>query len=755
MQTQGDAVGAQSQSDVDVRFDLSDARELVVLATLDGVQIRAAQGRRNLWLIFRSAGIDSLALRIGPNVGEIVTVQHWTKSDGTTGFDFVTPLGAMRAEIGFPVAGKPIVRCTSSLIPSADTAITFWPRDLYALGRDAGTVHTAQRGLRTGTVFGSASSPTPFTFFYLQNFSSLNDYFTATKRPPANTVAASWPEFGYAPPAAPDCVLPKARETVISNAYVSFEPGETLGDRAAGQFLDTLADIYLALDRPDVGYHDWPARAEATLRDLTLSPACTYVRQGRRYLMPYVADTAKPPESMVQFTVAVNVGEYDRWRGETSLLGNTLSNSVQTFYNDHLDTVVRWLPGEDFDQSQAEENMNHRAMDSWYLCHALFNVFRIGEEGDAKARGIFKQSLPYLMRVAHRFDYRWPIFFDLESLDIIRAEAEPGRGGETDVAGLYALVMLHAYEAFGVREYLEEAEQALARLHGLGFNLAYQLNTTGFAAEAAMRLWKLTKKRQYLELSEVCMANIFDNMWIWRCDYGNGWQYRTFFGLFPLRDAPYLAPYEELEAHAKFHEYLALGGDDVRPSLRLLIAEFQKYGLDRAWYFYPDALPLDSIAGKSRNGRIVRQLSVPLEDLEDGFATSGQVGQELYGAGLPFVLTARHYMNLPAGLVAYCNYPMYDFALDEAGRATWRAGGDPRGTCELRVMPRDATARPAAVSVWTSAGEVRYALRGRVSPEGHAVFAVRGGQRVEIEYAEAARPGDVSHVVIGALATNG
>jgi len=88
-------------------------------------------------------------------------------------------------------------------------------------------------------------------------------------------------------------------------------------------------------------------------------------------------------------------------------------------------------------------------------------------------------------------------------------------------------------------------------------------------------------------------------------------RYPTFFGLFPLHDAPYLAAYEELEAQAKFHEYLLLGGDDVRPSLKLLLAEYQKYALDRAWLYYPDALPAGALAPSQRNGSIERSLCVP------------------------------------------------------------------------------------------------------------------------------------------------
>ena len=404
--------------------------------------------------------------------------------------------------------------------------------------------------------------------------------------------------------------------------------------------------------------------------------------------MPYVGDETKPPESMVQLTLAANTGEYARWAGIASAFEAKMRDTLETFVDGDVGSLVRWLPGADFGASQAEENMNHEAMDSWYLHHSLFNAFRLAREGDTRARAVCEASLAYVVRVAHRFAYRWPIFFNLRTLDIIRAESEPGKGGETDVGGLYALVMLHAYEMFGRSEYLDEAKAGVASLGGFGFALGYQLNTTGFAAEAALRLWKLTGEREYLGLSTVCMANIFDNVALWRCDYGYARAYRSFFGLFPLRDAPYFAAYEELEAQGKFHDYMDLAGDDLRPSLRVLCAEWQKYALDRTWSYYPDALPADAVAASSRNGRIEASLSVPLEDLRDGWETSGQVGQELYGAGLSFVMTSRHYRRIPErNLLVYCNYPMYDFAYSERVGVRWRVGGDARGSCEFRVIP--------------------------------------------------------------------
>jgi len=744
---------ATSSSERELRADLEAARDLGTIVEADTLRLRAAHGRDNLWLACVLGGRDVVYLRLGPNSGEVANVHTWTKLDGTGGCDFVTPLGPIRVKV--TVHAGAIVRCTTSLLPIGDTRITDWPRDVLAAAPEGGTIHTSQRGLRSGIVFASGPQSSPFSVFYFQNFSALNDYFTATKRTPADTVGGVWPLLGYAPPSGEDCVVPKAHEIVISDAFVSLiEDAPRSEEAVAALYLDTLASVYALLEKPAPRYHAWAERAGSALRALSLSPLCTYERQGRRYLMPYVADEAKPPESMVQFTVAVNAGEYDRWRNETSVLSTTLRANAASFFDEAVGSIVRWLPGAIFDDAQAEDNMSHEAMDSWYLHHALFNVFRIAREGDRKARELFQKSLPFIERVAHRFDYHWPVFFNLKTLEIIRAEAKPGEGGETDVAGLYALVMIHAYEMFGDVAYLDEAEIAVTHLRGLGFNLAYQLNTTGFAAEAALRLWKMTHKRRYLALSENCLANIFDNVWLWQCDYEHARHYPTFFGLFPLPDAPYLAPYEEMEAHAKFHDFLALGGDDVRPSLQLLLAEYQKHALDRCWYYYPDTLPVDAIAEKIRNGWIERGLSVPLEDLRDGREASGQVGQEVYGAGLPFVMTSRHYTRLDgSGMLAFCDYPMYDFVATRNG-GSWRVGGDPAGTCTLRVIPVDASAEARSISTSIRAGSVSVPVEGTLSAEGHALFELRGGAAIEIRCEQPSASSDGA-IVIGAMAAKG
>src|ERR1700733_5987679 len=738
---------------LDVKSDLPDTEPAGSPVTFGSIGFEARHGARSCWIVAAVDGRDVLALRLGAGAGELTGPV--TRSDTADGFvlEFSSALGALRTKVAFPAADRAMIRCTTSLLPARDVVVPFWPRDLYVLGGAAGTVHTAQRGPRSGIVYATTQEADPWTLFYFQNFSSLTDYFEATKKSPADSVGGRWPELGYAAPSGEDCVLPGSRDLVVSDVFLTLvDSAPESQAQAAASYLDLLAGTYLCIERPPVAYHDWPGRAERTLRDLSFSPKCTYVRDGARYAMPYVADAEKPPESMVQFTLAVNAGEYARWGGDADSLAAVLGGTPAAFFDEQVGSVVRWLPGADFGASQAEANMNHDDMDSWYLHHALFNLQRLAAGGDARARDLFVRSLPFAIRVARRFNYRWPVFFNLKTLDVVRAESEPGKGGEFDVGGLYALVMIHAHELLGDPEYLAEAEQGLLHLEGLGFRLGYQMNTTGFAAEAAMRLWKKTRKRAYLELSEICMANLFDNMWLWQCGYGRARHYRTFFGLLPLHDAPYLAAYEELEAQAKFHDYLTLGGEDVRPSLRLLLAEYQRHSLDRGWYYFPDALPADLIAEKPRNGEVARELSIPIEDLQDGWKPSGEVGQEIYGSGIAFVYTTRHYARIPEiGCLAFCDYPVYDFRPDaKSGRASLRAGGDARCSGELRIIPQDPNMEPLDVTVTTRAGDVTVPLRGSHTAEGHAAFSVRGGQSVEIAWALPATA-RVPGVVIGGM----
>lgn len=699
----------------------------------------AHAGRNSLWIIFGGEGDGNVAYRAAYTPSAEMQLVNVRKADGLTTIELSSAVARYRVHV--ECAGDAL-RARSWLSPMRPLAMPYWPRDLFpftARGSSldvSGTVHTHQRGLRSGIVYATLDQPKLGTALYFQNFSSLGEYFTLIERGPADSVGGTFPELGYAPPGSTDCTIPESREVQFSDAYILLSaqcPADQL--EATRLYLDMLADLYTVLEKPSTILHDWPARAAQALGHLSHSSACTMDRRGKRFLRPYVGDDTQPPESMVQLTTLLPTLEYAAWSKTTSDVARELTDSVPLFWDAKAQTFGRWLGGK-YANPAPDLAGNLRAMDSWYLYHSLFNLSRLAKRtGNEELRALFVRSLPYAIRVARRFKYAWPVFFDLDTLEVLRGETQPHQGGERDVAGLYALVLMQARELVEDPDsLLEEAKRAVNSLDGIGFGLAYQMNTTGFAAEALLRLFLETGEKRYLDISLCCVANIFDNAWLWNCDYGHAKNYATFFGVFPLPDAPYLAAYEEMELAAKFREYLRIGGEDVPASARLLMAEYCRYALDRTWHYYPDALPVEAIATRQEKGYVDAALAVPLEDLRDGFSQSGQVGQEVYGSGVPMALCTRHFSRLDAtGTTLYCDYPAFDLRVRTERAATSVSlfiAGDRRASCGLRVMPGDPN-RSLRIRSATINGRPARATQ---SVEGHAFLEVPGNSEVTLRF---------------------
>lgn len=699
----------------------------------------AHAGRNSVWVIFGAKGDGKLAYRAAYTPSAELQFVNAATLDGATTIELSSPVARYRVQI--ECAGDAL-RARSWLSPMRPLAMPYWPRDLFPFADNgssldvSGTLHTHQRGLRSGIAYVTLDQPALGTVLYLQNFTSLGAYFTLVNRGPADTVGGTFPELGYAPPGSAECTIPESREIQFSDAYILLRDERPGNQREATRlYLEMFADLYTAIEKPQTSLHDWPARAAQALGHLAHSPDCTLERRGKRYLRPYVGDDSQPPESMVQLTTLLPLLEYTAWSKTPSDLARELIDNIPSFWDPKAQTFARWLGGK-YENPAPDLTGNLRAMDSWYLYHSLFNLGRLAKRsGREDLHALFVRSLPYAIRVARRFDYSWPVFFDLDTLEILRGETQPHQGGERDVAGLYALVLMQARALVeNPDELLDEAKRSVNALEGMGFALAYQMNTTGFAAEALLRLFLETDEKRYLDLSLSCIANIIDNAWLWNCDYGFAKNYATFFGIFPLPDAPYLAAYEEMELASKFREYLRIGGDDVPPSVRLFMAEYCRYALDRAWYYYPDALPVEAISSKQEKGHVDSALAVPLEDLRDGFSQSGQVGQEVYGSGVPMALTARHFAHLDdKGTLLYCDYPAFDLKIRKERAATSIAlfvAGDRRASCGLRIISAD----PNTVLRIRSATINGRPARVQRSAEGHAYLEVPGNSEVTVRF---------------------
>jgi hypothetical protein len=262
------------------------------------------------------------------------------------------------------------------------------------------------------------------------------------------------------------------------------------------------------------------------------------------------------------------------------------------------------------------------------------------------------------------------------------------------------------------------------------FNLNYQANLTAWGAAACMRLWRVTTDDSYRDQSYVYLASFFHNCEIWESRIAAARHYRNFLGATCLQDAPYMAVYECFDSFAAFERYLEDSGPDLDPGVRMLISEYCKYALDRAWYYYPDALPEDVLAEKQRNGHIARNLSFPLEDLYADGQKAGQVGQEIYGAGAAMVFATRSFHDIediPFRL--YCNQFLRSIERTGANTVSVQFDGGEGCVADLCLLPRNGAPLPNAKIMLADGAVIRPSSR-----DGRLSYRVPANARIAIAW---------------------
>ncbi len=259
--------------------------------------------------------------------------------------------GRVSCRIGIPERpDRAMLHCKTTINPVAPLLIPFWPRDVIPLGKEEdltdseGVIYTKQVGLRAGMVYFSLARPKGGSVLYFQNLTSLNDYARQTETSLSDTVGGEWPELGFALPGTTEKPIEADRDLVISDAYMIFSPTVPKDDlEMAPQFLDMLAQVFLALPRNETEYVHWPEIAKKSLRDLEQSEKCTSEVRGRRYLNAYVGDYDNPPESMVQLTALLPLLEYKDWCGVDSPLNAELLGGLPNFFDEDAKVLGRWI----------------------------------------------------------------------------------------------------------------------------------------------------------------------------------------------------------------------------------------------------------------------------------------------------------------------------------------------------------------------------------------------------------------------------
>lgn len=676
-----------------VQQDIQDSEPLFSF-DLSGYLLQIFNSGDSIWLTTQWPSAGSIAFRLAFGMNSTFDKVKVNKvSDGIliTGS---TRLGNYNINISFPEDKVTALRYTTTLQVAFPLLIPFWPRDIVPLTKEgrventAGVIHTHQEGTRSGQIYFSMTNPHNGSVFYFQNLTAMSGYCEATQTSLAETVGGQWPEIGFGLPVNREKPLPSDKEFIISDAFVIFSDTIPESDsEIAGQFLDYLSKIYLMLPKPESKTHNWPELAEKTISDIYLNKGCWTQTNGNPFLNAYVGDYKTPAEIMVQLAVKLPLAEYLNWKGETHPLYEDLNAGLEDFYDAQLKTMVRWHPSLEKDLDKSEEQKQEMVMDSWYLHHPLANLGRLALMGSESDKKLFLDSIGFAIKVAHHFNYDWPVFYKMTTLEVIKAETSPGKGGEKDVPGSYAHVMFIAWQLTKDQYYLNEAYRAVKNLHGLVFDIFYQANNTTFAAATLIELYKINKDERFLNLSYCCLAGIFRNVQLWDCNYGHGKNFPGFFSVFPLNDAPYTAAYEEFEVYAGVLRYIQEAKDIELPeSLQVLLPEFIKYAVGRLAYYYPAMLPKEMISEEVKTGEIQQNLCVPLEDIYTGWDKSGQVGQEVYGAGLPFGIIPRQYIKLnDSGGMVFIDYPYTKLRTTERG-ATFHIIGNCRLNARIKLL---------------------------------------------------------------------
>jgi hypothetical protein len=648
-----------------------------------GVEICA--GADSIWAIVRRAGGGGIALRAAyvPSGGCKASTMP-TQGGDILVVGVESPIGTHRIRFSTSEADLHRMRMQVSLTPRAPLLVPFLPRDLYVLDENddptgaRGNVEAAQRGINAGVLYFRLDEPKFGGVLYFQNLTSMNEYYKATHTKPDAAVGGEWPELGYLPPTPPQSgtpptnPLPAGKAVVVSDAILVFRDWAADNEiEMARQFLQMLGTAYKALKLPQIDYRDWVWRAERTVADLDEAPQATVRHYGQRYVMPY--PEGEYPDVMVQMSVLAALHDYGKWLGEPLPIEAELRRGLNRFYDAKLGTIRRYLPnvGKDKDAD---------AVDSWYLYHPLLNLARLALDGDGTAKRLLMKSIDYGIKAARHFDYAWPIMYDIRDFSIKTKARNDDRFGQTDVGGIYAYLMLQVYELTEDELYLHEARKAIDAAAGMRFDLEYQANLTAWGAAACMRLWRITNERRYADQSYVYLASFFHNCEIWESQIDLAVHYRNFLGATCLHDAPYMAIYECFDAFTAFEYYLADSGPDLEPAVRMLVGEYCKYALDRAWFYYPDTLPREILATEHQSGKICPALSFPLEDLYGDGQAPGQVGQEIYGCGAAMIFATRsHHRIEGAPFRLFCN--IFVRAIERTGHCALTLQLDGGETC--------------------------------------------------------------------------
>jgi hypothetical protein len=514
--------------------------------------------------------------------------------------------------------------------------------DVRLIGTSAPLLEYAPAAPVAGNAVYLGSSALTSTILYFSNYTGLGPYFNLTKSGASQAnftypgaeglgslVGSVGSAFGYEPPSGSVDNLPHKKSTLAVDSYLYLLPGLPTDEVAqADTYLRMISAIDSMLPQPADPAADWPSIAAKAAQNLA-DPANLVTLNGFTYLRSYVSDTRTAPELITQAGVLAGIEAYEKQQHVTVPLAATLDAGLPQFYDSTYHTVT----------NQIGHNATARD-ESWYYVDNLISLLQLAQLGDATATTLLKNSIDSAIALAHANNYEFPVTFQYGVWSGGASATQP------DVAGGYAWLMLGMYDLTSETRYLDEAKASIAHVAGKGFNLAYELHMTAYTAAAAQRLFTMTGDSAYHGEAELALANLFHATRLWDCTYGlciKDAGYHTYMGLDPLPTGDYVAMLEQYEAWLGLRDYAQY--DKGEPAyITDLVQAFLTYTPNTMQYALPPQLPSGAAATSPGLYDFVKSNNltwdIPLEDLREGELTSGAIGQEIYGAGGPFMFAA-------------------------------------------------------------------------------------------------------------------
>lgn len=282
---------------------------------------------------------------------------------------------------------------------------------------------------RTGHCFTDFGKNKKGYLIYLQDLGALKKVAEHAQVSLMDTVKFEWPQLGFKI-AKTKAVLQKGENYCIQNNLIGFYLSKSNNPhRASEAYLKCLKIVYPLLDKPKIQIADTFELANKVISDLLDHKGCWKQVENAVYLNAYINSYETPPESMVQTAILSPLFEFQTQlqNAKAPKIINDISQNLTHFFDEQLDIIHRWLPAESYLLNFDEEQKRSFIMDSWYLLYPLLQLASLFELGfkNEELQNQFERSLKYIQKTAKQFNYQWPIFYHLYTLEILKEEGNP------------------------------------------------------------------------------------------------------------------------------------------------------------------------------------------------------------------------------------------------------------------------------------------------------------------------------------------